>query len=324
MKAAVIRELGATPAYDDFDEPVAGDGEVIAEVRAASLKNLDRALAAGTHYGSSQVPLPSVAGVDGVAVLPDGRRVFTGGASAPFGMMAERVAVNPARVMDVPEDIDDVVAAALPNPGASAWFSLEYAGQIQPGQSVLVLGGTGVTGSMAVQLAKAQFGAGRVVVAGRNTDRLERLAAWGADATIDLAGDVRAQVEQQHREHPFDLVLDYLWGGPAEQTLLALGNDDLGGDYHRTRYVQIGEMAGSRVSLPGGVLRSVGLELVGQGGGSIPKEALVRVGSEILPRLFALLAEGSLHVDVRQRALAEVATVWDEPEPSGTRTVLLP
>src|SRR5699024_10099939 len=89
----------------------------------------------------------------------------------------------------VPDEVDDATAAALPNAAMSAWFSLEYAGKIKQEQTVLILGATGVTGGLAVQLAKHQFRAGRVVAAGRNEARLAELAGQCADEVIRLCAD---------------------------------------------------------------------------------------------------------------------------------------
>lgn len=324
MKAAIVEALGRPPAYGDTAEPQASDGQVIAEVRAAALKNIERSLVDGSHYASARLPLPGPIGLDAVVRLPDGRRVYTG-AAPPGGAMAERLAVDPQTSVDVPEGVDDAEAAALPNAGVSAWFAVEYAGGLASGQNVLVLGATGVTGSLAVQLAKHRFGAAHVVAAGRDAARLDRLAELGADATIRIGPDgIGDEVRRLHAERPFDLVIDYLWGKPAEQTLRALANDDLAAAFHHTRYVQVGEMAGASIDLPAAVLRSAGLELVGQGGGSVPKEAFGRVIPEVLPALFALLADGSIHVDTHVRPLAEVTDAWTAPVPSGTRVVFTP
>ena len=178
----------------------------------------------GNHYASKEIQLPAIAGVDGVGRLADGRLVYTG-AIAPYGMMAERALVNPAAAIPLPDGVDPVTAAAIPNPGLSAWMSLDYAAAVKPGAHVLVLGATGVTGSVAVQLAKSVFGAQRVVAAGRNVERLQWLRTVGADDVIALGEkDLGACVAAAHAERPFDAVLDYLWGKPAEQVLTALGS----------------------------------------------------------------------------------------------------
>ncbi|MCV7229742.1 quinone oxidoreductase family protein [Mycolicibacterium komossense] len=324
MKAAVVNALGRVPIYADFADPQPDDGAVVATVEAASVKNLDRGLISGHHYGSASLALPMVAGVDGVARLSDGRLVYTG-ALAPFGMMAERALIDPSRAIELPAGVDPVVGAAVPNPGISAWLSLEYAGRIQPGQRVLVLGATGVTGAVAVQLAKTQFGAGNVVVAGRNAERLAWLRTVGADDVITLGSeDLTGRVAAEHAAQPFDVVIDYLWGEPAEQVLAALGNNHLGTGFHATRYVEVGSMAGQTISLPGGVVRSAGIELCGFGIGSIPVDEQARVATEILPSLFAMVAAGTLHVDARAHPLSEVEQLWTAPEPAGSRVVLVP
>lgn len=153
MKGAVLHELGKTPRFAEFDEPVAGKDEAVVRVRAASLKAVDRQMASGAHYASPR-KFPVICGTDGVGDLEDGTRVFFGGARPPFGAMAERTVVPRAFCFPVPAAIDDEIAAALPNPGVSAWLSLTYRAKVVPGETVLVLGATGVTGQLAVQIAK--------------------------------------------------------------------------------------------------------------------------------------------------------------------------
>lgn len=306
MKAAVITAFGRPPAYTDFADPQPTGDALVATIEAAALKNLDRGLVSGNHYASAQVQLPSVAGVDGIARMADGSRVYTR-ALAPFGMMAEYALIDPRGAVQLPEDLESTLAAALPNPGLSAWAALEFAGKARTGQHILVLGATGATGSLAVQLAKTKFGAGRVVAAGRDSARLDWLRTVGADATLQLGdGDLAEQIGAEHRSRPFDIVIDYLWGGHAEQALQALGQHDLDADYHLTRYVQVGSMAGPTITLPAGILRSAGIELVGSGAGSVPAEALAKIGTDYLPALFAMLNDGRLVLDVQPEPLSAV------------------
>lgn len=323
MKAAVVEALGQPPRYSDFPDPQPHDSAVVGRVEAASLKNLDRGLVAGTHYGSAALPLPFVAGMDGVVRLDDGRLVYSG-AVAPYGLMAEQTLVTTAEAVELPAGMDPVLGAAVPNPGLSASFALEYAARVEPGQSVLILGATGVTGSVAAQLAKNRYGAGRVVAAGRNTERLEWLRDTVADDIVRIGDDLTDQIARLHDAQPFDVVLDYLWGTPAEQVLTALGNTGLGAGYHRTRYVQIGSMAGPTISLPSAILRSAGVEMVGLGLGSITDEAKARAADRILPALFTMAAAGTLRVDVQPHPLSDVAAVWSGHAPAGTRVVLVP
>jgi len=324
MKAAVVKVWGQSPTYTDFPDPVATESAMVADVEASALTNLTRGLVSGNHYASKEIRLPAVPGVDGVARLDDDRRVYTG-AIAPYGMMAERTLINPHGAVELPEHVDSVTAAAVPNPGVSAWMSLEHAAAVRPGDHILVLGATGVTGSIAVQLARSVFGAGRVVVAGRDVSRLEWLRTVGADDAIALGNsDLGDRVAAQHAERPFDAVLDYLWGEPAEQALTAMASSHPAAHYHATRFVQIGSMAGPTLNLPAGLLRGNGITLAGVGLGSVPLEVLARARTEALPRLFAMVATGELQLRTKACPLTDVEQAWTAPEPSGTRVVLTP
>lgn len=87
MKMAVLHQLGETPRYEDFPDPVPGEGEVLIEVRAVALENVDGMMAAATHYASGQFfsSLPAVVGFDGIGTLPNGSLVGFGGTRSPYG-----------------------------------------------------------------------------------------------------------------------------------------------------------------------------------------------------------------------------------------------
>jgi NADPH:quinone reductase-like Zn-dependent oxidoreductase len=164
-----------------------------------------------------------------------------------------------------------------------------------------------------------------VVVAGRNTDRLEWLREAGAHDAIALGtDDLSARVTAMHAERPFDAVLDYLWGTPAETVLTALAASHPAAHYHATRFVQIGSMAGPTMTLDAGILRGTGITMCGVGIGSVPPEVLGRARAEALPRLFEMVAAGQLELSTQARPLADVESAWATPEPSGTRVVLTP
>jgi NADPH:quinone reductase-like Zn-dependent oxidoreductase len=203
-----------------------------------------------------------------VGHLSDGQRVFFGGARAPYGAMAQRAVVRRAFSFPVPEGLDDETAAALPNPGVSAWLSLAFRGKLTPGENVLILGATGVTGKLAVRIAKL-LGAGRVVAAGRNQQVLSTLDQLGADATIRL--DVPAQelgeaFVREAGNSGFQIVIDYVWGRPAEAFLAAVARKEFAVITSETRFVQVGESAGLTISLPAAVMRSTALTILGTAG----------------------------------------------------------
>jgi NADPH:quinone reductase-like Zn-dependent oxidoreductase len=324
MKAAVVTEWGETPRYTDFPDPQPGDGAVVATVEASALTNLTRGLVSGKHYASKELALPTVPGVDGVARLEDGRRVYTG-ALAPYGMMAERTLISPHGALELPDGVDSVVAAAVPNPGLSAWMSLEHGAALRPDANVLILGATGVTGSMAAQLAKSVFHAGQVVVVGRDAARLDWLRTAGADDAIALGDDdFGARIAAMHADRPFDAVLDYLWGRPAEGVLTALSESHPSAHFHATRFVQIGSMAGPTLTLPAGILRGNGIVLSGVGIGSVAPEVIAKARTDALPRLFEMVTSGDLQLRTLAKPLTEVGQAWTAAEPSGTRVVLTP
>jgi NADPH:quinone reductase-like Zn-dependent oxidoreductase len=321
MKAAVLRALGKPPHFEEFPDPKPSQCEVIVHVKAASLKNIDKMMASGSHY-DSHTRLPVVCGTDGVGVLDDGTRVFCGGCRPPYGMMAERTVVSRTWCLPIPDGVDDVTAAALPNPALSSWLSLVWRAQLKRGETALILGATGVAGKLAVQIAK-HLGAGRVVAAGRNEQVLRTLNDLGADATIHLDQPDKELAEAFIREaghRPFDVIIDYLWGHPTEVLLGALTGHDLTAESNRTRLVEVGEMAGPTIVLPAAALRSSGLELYGGGGGSIPPKAIF----DAFPQIWALTASGKLRIDIEQAPLADVETLWQRQDSPGRRLVIIP
>ncbi len=319
MDAAVLHALGQPPRYEQFPEPVAGDGEVIVQVHAASLKPIDKQLASGSHYASPR-ELPVVCGSDGVGHLSDGQRVFFGGTRFPYGSMAQRTVVRRAFCFPVPEGLDDETAAALPNPGVSAWLSLTYRAKLLPGESVLILGATGVTGKLAVRIAKL-LGAGRVVAAGRNQQVLSKLHELGADATIALdspAEDVGDAFVREGGNAGFQVVIDYVWGRPAEAFLAAITRKEFAAIGSETRFVQVGESAGPTLSLAAAVLRSTALTILGTAG-IPPRDVLV----DALQKVMAHAASGDLRVDTDRVPLMDIENAWQRDQ-AGRRLVVTP
>ncbi len=321
MKAAVLHSLGSAPRFEDFPDPRPADGEVIVHVKAASLKNVDRMMARGSHY-DSYPEFPVVCGMDGVGVLDDGSRVYCGGCRPPYGMMAERTVVSRAWCLPVPDSVGDVLAAALPNPALSSWLPLVWRAHLKPGETVLILGATGVAGKLAIQVAR-HLGAGRVVGAGRNEQVLKTLRDLGADATISLGQpdpELTLAFVDESRKSRFDVILDYLWGHPTEILLNALTGHDLTAEGSATRLIEIGEMAGPTISLPAAALRSSGLEIYGSGGGGSPYEAIL----EAFPKMWALAAGGGLRMDTEEVPLASVEAAWLRQGSAGRRVVIVP
>jgi len=319
MKAAVLRELGKPPRFEGFAEPTAGKDEAVVRVRAASLKAIDRQLASGSHYASPR-ELPVICGTDGVGELEDGSRVFFGGPRRPYGAMAERTVAPRAFCFAVPAEIDDDTAAALPNPGVSAWLSLTHRAKLAAGETVLILGATGVTGQLAVQIAKL-LGAKRVIGAGRNERALGKLRELSADATIQLnqPGDsLKDAFAREAGDAGFDVIIDYVWGHPTETLLAAITKPEFAMVMKETRLVQVGESAGPTIALPAAVLRSTALTILGTAG-IPPREVLADAMQQVMTRA----ARGELRIETNRIALADIESAWLHPE-SGRRIVVIP
>ncbi len=317
MKAAIVQGPGRAPVYADFPAPVCGEGERLVKVTAAALTQLARGRASGAHYSSSGA-YPFIAGVDGVGRLEDGGRVYFLLPRAPYGAFAEEAAVGAGQCLPVPDDLDDVTAAAIANPGMSSWAALVDRAKLAPGETVLVNGATGTAGRLAVQIAK-HLGAKRVIATGRNPEALASLAAIGADATIALSAD-DAALERSFRgvfADRVDVVLDYLWGRSAE--LLLTGAAKAGPRSPEIRFVQIGAAAGGQIALRADILRSTPIEVMGSGLGSVPgPRFLAAIGA-----VFAAAKPAGLRVATRTVPLARVEQAWSEAE-DARRVVFVP
>lgn len=307
MQAAIVLDLAKPPVYQTFPDPTPQEGEVLIEVRAAGLHPIVKALASGSHYAGGR-ELPMVPGVDGVGRLPDGSRVYFTFARKPWGTMSEYTVAPKSRCLPLPDGIDDVQAAAIVNPGMSAWLSLRDRAALAPGETALILGATGVAGHLAIQAARF-MGAKRIIAAGRNVDAL---AGEPVDAIIPLgqADDAVREAFAREVSGGIDVVIDYLWGHPAELLMEALAKGFNPDVVRQTRWVEVGSSAGTTITLPGATLRSVDLKLLGSGFGSVSLEGVFNA----IPQLFSMAAKGVLHIDVETVPLAEVEQAWTRVE----------
>ena len=305
MRAAVVLGPNQTPIYAEFDEPVPRDGMAVVRVAASALSNATRARAAGSHY-SMTGGFPLVPGIDGVGRTERGERVGFLLPEAPFGGMAERTLVREALCVPVPDELSDVLAAAILNPGQSPIGALTARAALRDGEGVLINGATGTTGQVAVQIAK-HLGAGRVIATGRDPGALARLRELGADDTVDLSGD-REAVQDALAAHladgAVDVVLDYLSGPPTEAVLGAIARHATAGK--AIRYVVSGGAAGASTSVPTSLLASRPLVLMGYGIGAVSVPDIVRFAGEAL----RIAASADLRIDVTEVPLARVEEGW--------------
>jgi NADPH:quinone reductase-like Zn-dependent oxidoreductase len=314
MKAAIVLGAGQPPVYGDFAEPVLSESENRIAVTAAAMSPVVKSRASGSHYSSSG-RFPFVVGIDGVGRLDDGSRVYFVLPKAPHGSMAERTVVPRARCLALPDELDDVTAAAIANPGMSSWAACTERARLKPGETVLVNGATGTAGRLAVQIAK-HLGARKVIATGRNADALRSVAALGADVTIPLVESEAAledRLKQQFAEG-VDVVIDYLWGKSAERLLIA--GAKAGADAVPIRFVQVGSASASDITLPSAVLRSSAIELMGSGIGSIPLDRLVNA----IGALLQAAVPGGFKIAAKPVPLSDVEHAWPKDN-STCRTV---
>jgi NADPH:quinone reductase-like Zn-dependent oxidoreductase len=322
MKSAVVHTYGESPRFEDFADPTpTNETEVKVKVLAAGLHQLVKAVANGSHYTSTAM-LPMIPGVDGVGRLDDGTRVYFGMAHAPYGTMAEWSVVARQNCIPLPANLDEKTVAALVNPGISSWLALNERTQLVPGETVLILGATGVSGKLAVQIAK-HLGARKVIAIGRNKQILQTLPALGADVIIHLDQPdehFKDAVFSAVQAHGIDIIVDYLWGHPTEAIIDAVTRKGREHPASRIRLIEVGQMAGATISLPGAVLRGNALEIYGSGIGSVSTERFM----ESIRNLITQAAQSNLQIAIEPVPLSDVETAWSRQTENNRRIVFIP
>src|SRR3954467_15295274 len=216
MRAARIHRIGGVPQVDEIDGP--RDPNAL-EVSASALNPVDISIANGRYYGGVPEP-PFVTGSEAVGTTGDGRRLWC----YARGLMAERVApLDSDSVVEIPDGVEDTLALACGVAGLTGWLAVTWRARITPEDTVLVLGASGTLGATVVQAARV-LGAARVIGAAR---RVEGVPA-AADEVVRLEGDYTLPRAT--------LIVDALWGEPAERAIAAAADG--------VRLVQLGQSAG--------------------------------------------------------------------------------
>jgi NADPH:quinone reductase-like Zn-dependent oxidoreductase len=320
MKAAIVHSPNEVPVYGDFPEPQVSEGRELVTLVAAGIHPLVRLVATGKHY-SRKGAWPMIPGVDAVARMADGALVYTGFMEPPYGTFAERMASPAAMRFSVPAGADPVQVAAGMNPGMSSWLPLQARMREVPKLgTVLILGVTGMAGLLAVQNAFA-LGAERVIGAGRNAAGLKQAEDKKAE-TVTLTGDRQADATAIASALGSDapsLVLDFVWGEPAEATFDALGRAKFAEeDKSDIAHVQIGSMAGAEASVSASLLRSRRVRISGSGLGSA---SMADIMAQV-PVYMKLIGDRRVEVPTREFPLSKIADAWAAND-SGTRTVVV-
>jgi NADPH:quinone reductase-like Zn-dependent oxidoreductase len=219
MKAIRFHEYGGLDVlkYEEVPRPEPQAGEVLIQVRAASVNPFDLAVREGWVASLIPLQLPAIAGVDvagivratgeGVTEFRLGQQVY-GFLNRYSGAYAEYAVAAVETIAPHPQTLDSVQAASVPLAATAAWQALFDVGGLKEGQTVLIHGGAGGVGTFAVQLAKRK---GAQVLATASTQHLEYVFSLGADQVIDYTTTPFETVA-----HAVDVVLDLI-GGETQQ-----------------------------------------------------------------------------------------------------------
>lgn len=299
MRAITISRPGGpdvlTPA--ELPDPVPGAGEVLVAVAAAGVNRADVLQRLG-HYppppGAPDTPGLEVSGTvtavgpevagwrvgDRVAALVDG------------GGYAEAALVPAAQLLPVPDGLDLVDAAALPEAACTAWSNLVTVGGLHEGATALVHGGSGGVGSIATQLGAA-LGA-RVLTTAGGPDRVARCRELGADVAIDhRTEDFVAAAREATRGRGVDVILDVVGAAYLERNLAALAPDG--------RLVVIGLQRGRRTELDLGVLLSRRASIHGTTLRARPAAQKAAIVADVREHVWPLVAAGVVRPVVHAR-----------------------
>ena len=321
MPAAVIHRHAAPPEYVLWPVPRRGPGQALVQVTAAPISPLDLLCASGTSYFGAP-RLPYIPGVQGIGIvmeadmLAPGQRIWfscDAGMKPGDGSMALYCVIDESSALVLPDQVDDDLAAALGLSSIAAWMALTWRGHLQPGEQVLVLGASGAVGQVAVQAAKL-LGAGRVIAASRDEAARTRAFSQGADAVVDLSGDDVDEISKRIAvacEGPLHLIIDPVWGLPAEAAVRVLATEG--------RLINIGSAAGPTVRFESAILRSRLHAILGYTNNALTYEQKAEALTEILTHA----AAGRCTVERETVPLAQAAEAWERQTSVARRKLIL-
>jgi NADPH2:quinone reductase len=279
VRAARLHEIGGAPRVDEVPAP---EGADVMEVAVSSLNPVDISTGNGRFYGGTP-ETPYVIGSEAVGRTGDGRRLwYFGGAT-----MAERVALSlPGRTAEVPEGVDDALAVACGVAGLTGWLAVAWRARVTPDDTVLVLGASGALGATAVQGAKL-LGAARVIGAARRVEAVPD----AADEVVRLEGDYELPQAT--------VVVDGLWGEPAERALAAAAPG--------VRFVQLGQSASPTATLQSAWVRGKPARILGHALAATPQD----VRAEAYRELCEHARDGRIRFELETYELDRVAEAWE-------------
>jgi NADPH2:quinone reductase len=297
MKALVCHTLTGPQDLKlelQWPEPKAGPGEVLVDVKAAALNFPDVLMTRGLYQ--ERPPLPFIPGLEfagvvaevgeGVTRVQPGDRVVAYSGQA----VAEKVAVRQEFVMPMPRTLDFVAASGVCLTYFTSYHALKQRAQLQPGETLLVLGAGGGVGTTAVELGKV-MGA-RVIAAASTDEKLEVARSLGADHLVNYSTeDVRERLKQITGGAGVDVVYDPVGGVLTEAAVRSLA--------WKGRFLVIGFAAGEIPKLAINLLLLKGASLVGVFWGAFARRE-PQVQMQNVRELWELFEAGTLKPVVGQ------------------------
>jgi NADPH:quinone reductase len=294
MKAALCKTLGPPEGLvvEDVPDPSPGPGQVLLDVKACGVAFPDTLIVQGKYQFQPDLPFApgsEVAGVvkelgEGVSSVKPGDRVI---AAAMWGGFAEQLAVDAARLIPMPPEMDFASASGFLMNYATSYYALADRARLQEGETLLVLGAAGGVGLTAVELG-AVMGA-RVIAAASTDEKLELCRKYGASETINYSTeDLRARLKEIAPGGP-DVIYDPVGGSFSEQALRSIA--------WKGRFLVIGFTAGDIPKIALNLPLLKGCEIVGVFWGSFTQREPKR-NAEIIARLMELYVAGKIHPHV--------------------------
>ncbi|PKW04980.1 putative NAD(P)H quinone oxidoreductase, PIG3 family [Streptomyces sp. 1222.5] len=299
MKAVSIKEPGGPEVLEwiEVEDPLPAVGEVVIDVVASALNRADIMQRWGLYPlppGASPYPGLEVSGrISGVGEGVTGRQVgdevcalLTGGG------YAQKVAVPAGQLLTVPRGISLVEAAGLPEAVATVWSNVVMTAGLKKGETLLVHGGAGGVGSLAIQIAK-ELGA-RVVTTVGGPEKVARARELGADVAIDYR-------TQDFAEYgPYDVILDVIGGDYLERNVRSLAADGrlvvIGLQNGLEANLNLAELVFKRLSVHGTTLRTRS------------KEQKATIVAEVQKNVWPMIESGAVQLVIDQTVpMAEAA-----------------
>ncbi|CAK7287378.1 NAD(P)H-quinone oxidoreductase [Streptomyces misionensis] len=316
MHAITIPEPGGPEAlvWDEVPDPVPGEGEVLVEVVAGAVNRADILQRQGFYDpppGAS--PYPGLECSGRIAALGPGVSGWAVGdevaALLAGGGYAEKVAVPAGQLLPVPEGVDLAQAAALPEVVCTVWSNVFMVAHLNPGETLLVHGGSSGIGTMAIQLAKA-VGAKVAVTAGTK-EKLERCAELGADILINYREqDFVAEVKEATGGAGADVILDNMGAKYLDRNIQALAVNG--------RLAIIGMQGGAKAELNIGTLLSKRAAVSATSLRARPLDEKAAIVAAVREHVWPLLAAGHVRPVVdRALPMPEAAQAHRVVEESG-------